>query len=540
MNTTPTWQTADGRPITERRVRRGIRISIMAGCLGMSWWAMTQGMTVTLFMEALGASGVLIGLAASVQQVAFLVQVPFALVAERLRSRKPFWASVMLFSRLLWFGPLLFLFLWPDQPDRVALWMVWFVALASVLGMGMSALWYRWMSDLVPEPERGRFWGTRQSITTTAFLLATLVVGLLLDGFPTPLHGSGSWTGFKLVFAIGAVLGMADILIHLLVPEPYSGHTASGDGWWKPLVEPLRNRDFRRLILSMGIFSFAVGLTAMGLVCLRQDFHVTYTQIAMLNIASALGAIVFGFIWGYVCDRIGSRAFGAIMMLLAPMTSISWFFVRPDSMNVVEFTQPVWLLGPVIRQAIQAMPATWETTVLAFTMPHAMWIFLGITFFGGAFFNGIGICQLNMSSSLALKQYRTTAIAEFWAGVGVIGSLGALVAGRVMDYLRANPIPATLPNGVPLLYHHVLIGAYVLIACLVALPLFLSITRRKDEPPVRAAMSRLLTGNPLRVVTNIYLMGTAVTSFRRAQAARNLGEERSAMAVGDLIEKLDD
>ena len=82
-------QSARWVPITGRVLHRGLRLNIIAGTLGVSWWTMTQGMPLTMFLEALGASGLLMGLATTIMQFAFLMQVPATLFAERLKARKP-------------------------------------------------------------------------------------------------------------------------------------------------------------------------------------------------------------------------------------------------------------------------------------------------------------------------------------------------------------------------------------------------------------------------------------------------------------------
>jgi len=68
----------------------------------------------------------------------------------------------------------------------------------------------------------------------------------------------------------------------------------------------------------------------------------------------------------------------------------------------------------------------------------------------------------------------------------------------------------------------------------IAVPVLLRTTRRVGEVGFRTTLSHMLVGNPLRAVSsifNIYAMAVSVSSRRRATAARNLGMERSAIAV---------
>jgi len=59
-----------------------MRLGIFAGCLGMLWMSLSVGLPLTMFMEALGASGVLIGLIATVRLTSMAAQIPGAMLAE--------------------------------------------------------------------------------------------------------------------------------------------------------------------------------------------------------------------------------------------------------------------------------------------------------------------------------------------------------------------------------------------------------------------------------------------------------------------------
>lgn len=198
----------NGKPLTDRALQRGLRINILAGCLGTMWGTIAGGMPLTMFMKCIGASGVTIGLTATVGQVAMALQIPAALVADRLPARKPFFAVMNLTHRLLWFV-VAFLPLWmaPGPGSRLATLVVCTVAFSGMLAQLASATWWSWMADLVPTQQRASFWGRRHSLVSIASLLAILAAGFLLDAFPDPTHPGGSFMGFILVFGLAALLG---------------------------------------------------------------------------------------------------------------------------------------------------------------------------------------------------------------------------------------------------------------------------------------------------------------------------------------------
>lgn len=533
-------QTVDGYPITDRILYRGMRINMLAGACGMAWGTMALGMPMTMFMEALGGSGVLMGLAITVTQFSLIMQIPGAFLTDRLSSRKGVWALIALIHRALWFIPSLALVLIPDRPRAVAHTTVWVVAISSLLGQSVSAMWFSWMADLIPERMRGKFWGARQGWVMAASLLALWGSGYLLDVFPPPRGGQpGSWTGFNLIFGVGALLGCLDIIIHLAVPEPKPKLDAESN-WFDRLVDPLRNADFRRLTFAMGVFTFAAGLGSLGLVYLKQDYAFSYSYLAALVIVTTLGTLVSSPIWGWVIDRIGGRAFSAAMFLVLPLPATAWFFMKSYSIDFIGLLEHIRGVGPAVTAVTNLLPVAWVAWIRAHDLPQSVWLMFLAGFFAGAFFGGIGICQMNLSGSLAPKVGRTMAMAVFWAMVGLIGSFGSVVAGKVMDYYNAHPIHYVMPTGTNLSAQHLLLIAHALLFWCVCLPLILKIRRGKGEPEFGIAVSQLVLNNPLRSFGAIQTMGAAVTRHRRAMAARALGRRRTALAVSDLIEKLDD
>ena len=79
-----------------------MRTNIAAGGLSAIFFAMSVNMPLTMFMEAIGVGGALIGLLTAVRQFVTAVQIPSALISEHLGARKKFWALTTLPQRLLW------------------------------------------------------------------------------------------------------------------------------------------------------------------------------------------------------------------------------------------------------------------------------------------------------------------------------------------------------------------------------------------------------------------------------------------------------
>jgi MFS family permease len=445
-----------GRPISRRDLFVAMGVNTAAGSLGNAWLAMTYAMPLIMFMQAIGASGVVIGLVATVRLLAISAQIPAALATEHLEARKPFWYRYALVHRCLWFviaaaaG-------WCSPHDKwLPIGVVALVGASEMLGNASAAPWLSWMADLIPISIAGRFWGIRQSITTVAFLMGLLLAGQILDA--TAIAGNAQPRGFAIVFAIAACVGVGDILVHLYVREPRPALSPPGIAVHRRILAPFANRNFRLLTFAFGAWNFGLSMTvAFALVYLKRDFGVTYSQLAALSIAGAIGAIVTGYSVGDVMDRIGARLTGVILFLATPLTMAPWLYVNRATVS----------LGPFV-----------------FPQVIALLSLAGIV--SGAIYSAVIVCQYRLASELTSPQGRTMSMAVHWSFAGLLSALGPVVGGLVMDYF---PGPARLhlsiPSGLPFSFYHAQLLLFTGLLWLLATPMLLAI--RQATPEATAA-----------------------------------------------------
>ncbi len=503
-------------PLSEREIYRGLRTNIIAGSLGMAFFAVATGVPITMLMERLGATGEQIGLIVTCQQVAMVAQIPAALLAEHLRSRKIAFASLALGHRVLWFVPALLPLLFPEGAATTIRVIIAVVAVSSLMAQASAPLWYSWVSDLVPDDRSGRFWGTRQSTVTFSFLIMTALAGWLLDRFTGPAH---ALTGFSVVFGAGAMLGVADILVHLWVPEPLQKATGENSPL-RRLMELLRDADFRRLTLIMGAWTFSLGLIgSFGIVYLKRAFDASYLQLSVLSVIASLGTVIASTVLGLAIDRIGARPFGAFLLFVCPLMGAVWWLVSPHTVEIP-------LAGHVWR------------------VPQPILVIGGANLLAGALYSSVGLCHMKLLGAVTSRHHgRTLAMAVHWTFIGLVGSLGPWAGGKFMDMYTSIDPGWRLPLGPSWSFFHWLLLFHALICWFVAAPLMLGLRRGVKEPSFGAVLARLRPGNPLRAAGMLYDMWLAVTtnsSDTRARAIRRLGEKRATVAVSDLIRKLDD
>ena len=492
-----------------------MRLSVLAGCLGMMWMSLSVGLPLTMFMEAVGASGVMIGLLATIRLTCMAAQIPGAMLSEHLGSRKRVWATLAVTHRALWIVPAILALLWSPNQHWVPLAVLAVIALSDALGNASGAPWISWMTDLVPSKASGRFWGTRQSIVMAASMIGLWLAGFILDHYRH--HGAGKvdLPGFAIVFGLAAFLGVMDIVVHLGVQEPRPHPSDKASSQLQRMLTPLRNREFRQLTLAIGIWNMGFAMVAtFGIVYLKKDFHLSYSELASLTVAGALGAVVTGHFMGKLIDRLGARISAALLFLTAPLTMMGYFFINTSQIR-------------------------WGA--LAFT--QATLVIFSISIVGGALFSGIGLCQLRLIGMLSSSNGRTMWMAVHSCLVGLLAAMGPVLGGVIMDWFAVHPWNLTLPGGCPFSFFQAQILLFFLLAWGVALPLILGILTPEVEMPFNSAVSEMLLTNPLQVLRNFYnisIMSAGNTTQKRVKAAKTLGGVRSRIAVPDLIRKMDD
>jgi HEAT repeat protein len=336
--------------------------------------------------------------------------------------------------------------------------------------------------------------------------------GFLLDLYPGKDHGL---FGFAVVFTLAGVFGVADILLHLRVQEPGVARPQRTSSPWHRLLAPVRHPEFRRLTISLSLWSFGFFLfSTFGIIYLRRAFALSYAELAFLTVAAAIGSVISSYFLGKLIDRLGPRISCGLLFLTGPLTLLAFFFISRGELNFWGWTVS-------------------QVTFLAFLA----------NFFGGALFSGVGLCQIRLVGLLSPPEGRTMWLAVHFSLVGILSALGPLAGGAVMDWFDGLGWNFPLPGGVDFSFFHLQIIIFALLAWLGALPVLLRLQLPGREMKFNTAVSEMFLTSPVTVLRNFYnisLLNSGGTQRERAQAAKQLGGSRSLLAVPDLVEKLDD
>ncbi|MCJ7498495.1 MAG: MFS transporter, partial [candidate division Zixibacteria bacterium] len=174
--------------LDKKQTEKGLRISIYEGSFAAIFIALTTGPFLAGYALFLGANDFQLGLLVAFPFLAQAFQLPGALVVEKLKQRKKF----NLFGSLLFRSIFLIFVLLPFLPQshhtKIVMFLL-FLSLSSAIANLVAVAWLSWMSDLVPEEGRGRYFGFRNTILGFITMGANFAGAKLIDYFKA--DGSG-------------------------------------------------------------------------------------------------------------------------------------------------------------------------------------------------------------------------------------------------------------------------------------------------------------------------------------------------------------
>jgi MFS family permease len=377
------------------QVRRTMRLSVLEGSLTQTFLNWTSGSVLIGFMLHLGASPAEIALVGSVPLLSQVASPAAAYLAAAFGRRKLLTIAMALVSRLTWLlAAALPLVPMPDAWRPTVLILV--VLVSSFFLAANGTLWTAWMGDVVPERERGRYFGLRAGIVGVVAMVANLAAGAFLDRVGAPLS-------FQAVLIASVVIAFAGIVVYGLQLDPPTRHERVR--WRELLTVPWRDAGFRRFLRFALYWQFVIMLAAPFVFpYFLDELRLTFTQVAIWSSIAALTALFTTYLWGRLADRVGNKGVLAISTFLAGLL----------------------------------LPSTW---ILAGMTGQVGWVWLS-AFFDAVAWGAIGPAIFNLALVSAPRANRVVFIAMYSLGTGVAGFLGGALSGPLLVALRGFEFPA--------------------------------------------------------------------------------------------------
>lgn len=332
------------------------------------------------FLNTLGASSALIGLATTLQRAGwFLPQLFAARYLANKRYKKPYVVGPGGISRSLMLA--LAILVWAFGAGAPSLLIPLVILILTMFWLGdgtCSVSWFDLMSKVIPPRRRGRLTGVGQMSAGVLGFLAGFVVEWMLSA-----RGLAFPSNYAALFLIGFLLLMVSLTAISLIVEP-PGRVARDVPAWRDyfpqLLQVLReDSDYRRYVIARQLFNFSM---------LAEPFYMTYAltrlelppQVAgRYTSIGVVGTIVAALFFSWVNERWGTRRaiyFSIALMMLTPLTAMAIPALIPDR------DQLAWgygLVFLVLNLALNGLMPSWMAFVLELAPEAERPAYVGLT-----------------------------------------------------------------------------------------------------------------------------------------------------------------
>jgi MFS family permease len=510
-------ETTENKPngLTRPQIRRAFRIWTWEGSVATVQITLTGGAFQTGFALYLGCTKLEIGLLAAIPAFLGLLQLAVSYLAQRARSRKLIVECCSFASRLLWVPMLLVPFVLPRT-----IWVGAFltlILLAGILGNIASPLWMAWMSDLIPEDTRGRYFGRRNMYAGVVGMVVSVVGGIYLDS-ATKGHAHGDVRlAFALLFGLATVFALGSFLLGMNSPDVPAAPPTSEEGWRGALdfyAAPFRDRNFVRFMRFFGVFVLAQTVSGNFFIVYQlKPLALTYTAVQALGAVASLAGLASMPLWGYLADKFGNKPILSISVGLVLLPPFLWLLTYPDGIP------GLWMHGP--------------HHVLLFSYTKMVIILLNL--FAGTGWAGVGLTQFNMMLAAAPSAQRTVYVSAISAVAGIAGGIGPLLGGAILTALAHVPFPHSglVRNNYDVLF--ILSGVLRMVGLVLLQPL-----NEKGSRGTRYVLEQLAATKPVGTMASLRRLSRGDSAQGRRQAAEDLARLKTPLAVEELVKALDD
>jgi MFS family permease len=391
---------ADDSPMpSSERVQRLVLYDALAHeAMGI----LTTGVFLAGMAVALGASNFAIGVLAAVPFIAQLLQIPAVFVIERWRSRRRVTVLSSGIGRCFLLASAAAPFLGPDAAVEA---LIATLAIHQAMAAVSGCAWNSWMRDLVPATEYGRFFGRRTAVTLAVSITLAFLGSVLIDCWKRYLPGDPVFA-YSCLFTLSACIGLWGVYLLYLTPEPAIIRQDPQTRFHHLLTAPLRDVNFRRLVLFLSTWNFAVNLAApFFTVYMLKTLHYEMTTIIVFTLASQLSNLASLEIWGALIDRFSNKA-------------------------VLGVTAPLFL----------ACMAGWTLTGLPWGQSMIFILLLGLHVLSGASTAGVALASGNIAMKLSPQGAATAYLAANSVITASCAAAAPILGGLAADFFAAHEL----------------------------------------------------------------------------------------------------
>jgi MFS family permease len=171
----------------------------------------------------------------------------------------------------------------------------------------------------------GSFFSRRWSLATAIGIVLSLGAGYFIDAWRTA-HPDSVLAGYSFLFLSGVIAGYIGIYYLFTMPEPRM-QTTDRTSLPQLFSASLRHPNFRRLLLFLACWNFAVNLAApFFTVYLLKNLHLDLILVIGLSILSQGMSVLSYPLWGRIIDRFSNKTVLSLAGPLFMFAILGWTF----------------------------------------------------------------------------------------------------------------------------------------------------------------------------------------------------------------------
>ncbi len=310
---------------TIKKKQEGLRISIREG----SAYAVMDGLGnsyISPFAIALKASNTQIGLLSAIPNlIAPLAQLGTVKAMEKVASRKKIVMAAAALQAVMWLPIMMIPFFFIDYGAEM---LIILFSLLAIFASFVVPVWTSWMGDLVPENERGSYFGKRNKIVGIVGLAVMLLGGIYLDLFEN-LNGKMVFIGFATIFFISFLARIASLYFFNKQYEPELKFDRKKYFSLFDFIEHMMQNNFGRFVMFISLIHLVAYIAAPFFsVYMLDDLGFSYTTFMIISLSSGLATLVSMPYWGKFGDKFGTMKLLRVCGMLIFLVPLLWVFSK--------------------------------------------------------------------------------------------------------------------------------------------------------------------------------------------------------------------
>jgi MFS family permease len=301
------------------KVKKSLRYSIWDGAFAGAMQGFTQEYFAP-FLLLINATASQIGALTAVPNlVAAILQIRSTEVSKFLGSRKRV-LNIFVLLQALMLIPMMAVAFFHGSAGSVSAFIA-FVTLFTAFGAFATPAWGSMMSDLVPEENRGDFFGRRNALAGIVTIAAMFAAGLIVH-YTEPFS---AYFGFALVFVAAFLFRMLSWSYLKKMYEPHMPPESGRGLAFVKFISRIREDNFSRFVVSVSLMNFSVNLAGpFFAVLMLRDLKFSYLIYTLIMVAASLSVFLTTWRWGRHADHVGNIKVVKATSLLICTIPVLW------------------------------------------------------------------------------------------------------------------------------------------------------------------------------------------------------------------------